>query len=290
MATYEPERTRNFYLLGDSQAEMVQLIETDQMFTKAMGGLLPEQPEHTIAHLHDVLDIGCGPGGWVLEMAYAYPQMQATGIDISQGMIDYANSLARANGLDNAQFHVANAVDPLGFPDASFDLVNARQIEGVIPTASWPALLGEMFRVTRPGGIIRLTGNEWGVTNSLAYETAQAWIIQGYVNFALNHAPDARNYGITTMLGRYLRDVGCVNVQERPTFMDISAGAEQHQGAYTMWMLAMELIEPFFLSAGLTTKSRHEQLKRQLSLEMSQDSFRGIIYTVTAWGLKPQER
>ena len=29
MATYEPERTRNFYLLGDSQAEMVQLIETD---------------------------------------------------------------------------------------------------------------------------------------------------------------------------------------------------------------------------------------------------------------------
>ena len=29
MATYEPERTRNFYLLGDSQAEMVQLIAAD---------------------------------------------------------------------------------------------------------------------------------------------------------------------------------------------------------------------------------------------------------------------
>jgi hypothetical protein len=64
MATYEPERTRNFYLLGDSQAEMVQLIKTDQLFTKAMGGLLPEQPEQAIAHLHDVLDIACGPGGW----------------------------------------------------------------------------------------------------------------------------------------------------------------------------------------------------------------------------------
>src|SRR5260370_4493865 len=120
MATYEPERTRNFYLLGDSQAEMVQLIKTDQLFTKAMGGLLPEQSEQAIARLHHVLDIGYGPGGWVLEMAYAYPDMHATGIDISQGMITCANDLARANGLDNAQFHVANAMDPLGVPHASF--------------------------------------------------------------------------------------------------------------------------------------------------------------------------
>jgi ubiquinone/menaquinone biosynthesis C-methylase UbiE len=290
MATYEPERTRNFYLLGDSQAEMVQLIETDQLFTKAMGGLLPEQPEQAIAQLQDVLDIGCGPGGWVLEMAYANPQLQATGIDISQGMIDYATVLAHASGLDNAHFRVRSAIEPLDFPDASFDLVNTRQIEGVIPTAKWPDLLKEMFRITRPGGIIRLTGNEWGVSNSPSYETVQAWIIQGYVNFALNHAPDARNYGITTMMGRYLRDVGCVNVQERPSFMDMSAGAEQHQDAYKMWMLAAELIEPFFLSTGVATKSEHEQLKHQLALEMSQDSFRGIIYTVTAWGLKPQER
>ena len=287
MATYEPERTRNFYLLGDSQAEMVQLIATDQMFTKAMGGLLPEQPPEAIEELHDVLDIGCGPGGWVLEMAYANANLHAVGIDISQGMIDYANTLARANGLDNAHFHVANAVDPLGFPDASFDLVNARQIEGVIPAAAWPGLLKEMVRVSRPGGIIRLTGNEWGVTNCSAYETLQAWVIQGYVNFALNLGVDARNYGVTTMLGRYLRDVGCTNVQERPSFMDISAGAEQHQGAYKMWELALELIEPFFLAAGVTTKETLEQVKRQLSLEMGQDSFRGIIYTVTAWGKKP---
>jgi SAM-dependent methyltransferase len=99
-------------------------------------GLLPEQPEQAIAHLRDVLDIGCGPGGWVLDMAYTHPHLRATGIDISQGMIDYANALAHANGLDNAQFHVANAIDPLSFPDASFDLVNVRQLEAVIPAAA----------------------------------------------------------------------------------------------------------------------------------------------------------
>src|SRR6266702_6335164 len=209
MATYEPERTRNFYLLGDSQAEMVQLIATDQMFTKAMGGLLPEQPEQAIAHLHDVLDVGCGPGGWVLEMAYAYPDMHATGIDISQGMIDYARTLASANRLDNAQFHVANALDPLDFPDASFDLVNVRQLEGVIPAAAWPGLIKEMVRVTRRGGITRITSVEWGgVTNSTAYQTLHKLMVKGFGRTGLNHIPDERMYGATVMLSRYLRDAG----------------------------------------------------------------------------------
>src|SRR5204863_62361 len=82
------------------------------------------KPEQVIDQRHDVLDAGGGTGGWVLETAYAYPHKHATDIDISQGMIDYANGLARANVLDNAQFRVANAIDPLDFPNTSFDLVN----------------------------------------------------------------------------------------------------------------------------------------------------------------------
>src|SRR6266700_1311634 len=255
MATYEPERTRNFYLLGDSQAEMVQLIATDQMFTKAMGGLLPEQPEQAIAHLHDVLDVGCGPGGWVLEMAYAYPDMHATGIDISQGMIDYARTLASANRLDNAQFHVANALDPLDFPDASFDLVNVRQLEGVIPAAAWPGLIKEMIRVTQRAG--------------------------------LNLIPDERWFGAAVTLSRYLRDTGCLNVQERPSIMDFSAGSEYCQPVNQQWVIVFELVEPFFLATGVTTKPELERLRHQFSIDALEDSFRGIMYSHTTWGEKP---
>ncbi len=288
MAAYEPERTRNFYLLGDSQAEMVQLIAADQMFTKAMGGLLPEQPEQAIAHLRDVLDIGCGPGGWVLEMAYANPDMHATGIDVSQGMIDYANALARANGLDNAQFHVANAIDPLGFPDASFDLVNARHIEGAIPIAAWPGLFKEMVRVTRRGGTIRLTSMEWGgVTNSTDYQTLQGLMILGMHRTGLNHIPDERMYGATVMLSRYLRDAGCVNIQERPSILDFSAGAEYFQAMNQQWVIAFELVEPFLTGVGVTTKPELERLRQQFSIDALEDSFRGILYALTAWGEKP---
>ena len=288
MATYEPERTRNFYLLGDTQAEMVQLIKTDQLFTKAMGGLLPEQPEQAIKELHDVLDIGCGPGGWVLEMAYANPDMHATGIDVSQGMINYANTLAHANGLDNVRFHVANAMDPLGFPDASFDLVNARQIEGAIPTAAWPGMLKEMVRVSRAGGTIRITSVEWGgVTNSTAYQTFHRLMIRGFMGVGLNHIPDERMYGATAMLSRYLRDAGCVNIQERPSIMDFSAGSEYYQEMTQQWVIVFELVEPFLLATGVTTKPELDRLRYQFSIDMLEDSFRGILYMLTAWGEKP---
>jgi SAM-dependent methyltransferase len=70
-----------------------------------------------------LLDIACGPGGWALEMALAYPSIQVTGIDISPGMIDYANAQAHASGLDNVKFQVATITDPLTFPDDTFDLI-----------------------------------------------------------------------------------------------------------------------------------------------------------------------
>jgi SAM-dependent methyltransferase len=287
MATYEPERTRNFYLLGDSQAEMVQLIETDQLFTKAMGGLLPEQSERLPAQLHHVLDIGCGPGGWVLEMAYAYPHMHAEGLDISQGMIDYANALARANGLNNTEFHVANAIDPLDFSDETFDLVNARQIEGAIPIAAWPSMIKEMVRVTRRGGTIRLTSVEWGgVTNSTAYQTLHKLMISGFRRAGLSHIPDERMYGATVMLSRYLRDAGCVNIQERPSIMDLSAGSD-YQAMNRQWVIVFELVEPFLTGTGVATKPEIERLRHQFSIDMLEDSFRGILYMLTAWGEKP---
>jgi SAM-dependent methyltransferase len=290
LSTYDPEQTGNYYPLGDSHAEMVQLIDSDRYFTKSMGGLLPEQPDQVLSGIHDVLDIACGPGGWVLSLAETFPDMQVTGLDISQGMIDYARVLARTSQLENAHFQVGNAIEPLSFPDTSFDLVNARQIEGVIPTAVWPSLLTEMARITRPGGIMRLVGNEWGITNSLAYETYMQLMLQGFQKFGLSHAPDERTFGITSMMSRYLRDVGCLNVQEQLSLLDFSAGAPQHQDGYSLIMIAVELGEPFFLSAGIATQSAYHQLKHQLSLEMAEDSFRGIIYTVTAWGRKPEKQ
>lgn len=287
MATYNPSESDNYYFLGDSHAEMVHLIETDRYFNRAMGGLLPELPDQSLSGIHRVLDVACGPGGWAFELARAYPHLDVTGMDISERMIDYASAQARASGLDNLHFLVANAMEPFGFPDASFDLVNARHLEGVIPTAAFPALYQEMFRVTRPGGIIRVVGSEWGVTNGAIFEKLQRVDLRAWQPVGLTLAPDDRNCGITAFLRRFLRDAGCVDIQERPSIMDVSAGAEFQQAGYQIFSLVYEMIEPFFLSLGIMTREELAHERNQLSLEMLDDNFRGIIYTLTAWGRKP---
>src|SRR5260370_14641304 len=116
MATYDPSQTGNYYILGNTDTETVHSVEVDKYFNRSIGGPLPEQPEQSLSRIHRVLDIACGPGGWVLELAYAYPHMQVTGFDISEKMIGYARVLALDNGLDNAPFRLARAMDTLAFP------------------------------------------------------------------------------------------------------------------------------------------------------------------------------
>ena len=287
METYDPSQSGNYYILGDSNTEMVHLIEQDRNFNTSMGGLFPEQSKEYLSSIHHVLDIACGPGGWALEVAQAYPHMQVTGVDISAGMVDYATVQAHASGLDNVSFKVGNIAEPLDFANESFDLVNARHIEEVIPVTAFAPLFKEMFRISRHDGTIRITGSEWGVTNSPAYETLMERLLRASRIAELDFSADGRNIGISPWLHRFLRDAGCVNVQERPSFLDCSAGAKLHQSGYRDLTLAFELMRPFLIGVGVAAPEEFDQLLRRLSLEMLEESFRGIVYTLTAWGQKP---
>jgi len=89
------------------------------------GGLFPEHPD--LAAVRNTLDVACGPGSWASEMAYTYPDMQVTGIDISENMIRSAQEMARVQRLENVHFQVMDATQPLGFADNSA-VVSAKRV------------------------------------------------------------------------------------------------------------------------------------------------------------------
>src|SRR5712692_3973935 len=164
-----PSPDKNEYFIdAESAAETARLIDQDRHLTQAMGGPLAERSD--VATMDSILDLGCGPGQWVRDLAFEHPQIEVTGIDISQIMIDYARAYARVQKLNNAVFKVMDITGPLDFPDNSFDLVNGRFIAFLSPE-KWPQLLGECLRVVRPGGTIRLTENDV-ICTSLATDTA----------------------------------------------------------------------------------------------------------------------
>jgi ubiquinone/menaquinone biosynthesis C-methylase UbiE len=110
----------------ESPTEMARLINQDRILTQAMSGPFAGLPD--TSSLHNILDLGCGPGGWVLDVASALPEANVQGVDISRIMVDYASVCAHTRQLPNASFGVMDISEPLDFPDAGFDLVNARTL------------------------------------------------------------------------------------------------------------------------------------------------------------------
>src|SRR5258707_2268176 len=79
-----------------NQEEQDRLATQDRMITTAMGGVFPEQSP--TQNWRRVLDIGCGAGGWLLEVAQQYPGIiSLVGVDISKTMIDYARQQAQVH-------------------------------------------------------------------------------------------------------------------------------------------------------------------------------------------------
>ena len=269
----------------ESGAEMARLLAQDHIITKGMGGLFSERSD--LSSIHRILDAACGPGGWAIEVAFTYPEIEVVGFDISQVMIDYANARAQVQGLDNAEFLVMDIQKPLDFPDESFDLVNARFIN-FLPTATWPKLMQEFKRITRPGGAIRLTESEWWYfTNSPALESLNAMIIRALKLQGASFTESGRFTGVLPMLGRFLLDAGCVSVNYKSHVIDYSFGTEAHEGFRRDAAAVFKLFQPFIVRMGVAEQEEVNQLYERMQFEMLKEDFRGLMLPLTAWGQKP---
>lgn len=106
--------------------ELWRLQLQDRMVTLALGGVLPEQPEP--GRFSHVLDMACGTGGWLIELAKTAPTVsQLVGVDISRRVLEVACAEATAQQVqDRVTFHLMDALSILTFSDNVFDLTNLR--------------------------------------------------------------------------------------------------------------------------------------------------------------------
>lgn len=287
--TPEQSKSESAYFIHDSGAELARLVGQEHALAKALGGLLPEHPDPSafLAPFQRLLDAACGSGGWVLSIAQAYPHLQVMGFDIDARMIAYANTQAQVGGLSNASFQVMDARQPLDYPTDFFDLVNARWLGGIGPD-KWTSTIREFLRITHPGGTIRLTETEtFSLTNGPAFEKLSSLFTQALKRAGLSLSPDGRSYGITPMLGRFMRDAGCQNIQRKPFVIDWSTGMEAHDVIAEDIRVLIKLLQPFLIKTGMTTQEEFDQLYREAELEMLSEDFCALWNFLTVWGEKP---
>jgi len=279
--------TPSTYVVADpaSKDELTRLTIQEQMVTTSMGGVLPEQADPTI--FKSILDVGCGPGGWLLATAKAYPMIsKLTGVDISPRMIAYAQKQAQAEKVnDRVEFHVMDVQRALQFPDGCFDLVNQRSATSFLRTWDWSNLLLEFLRVTRPGGVIRLTEPNimpWG--NKPAFTRQMDLIVEAF--YHSGHLFRPVRHSIPDELPNMLRRYGVQNVQARDILVEYHFGTPEWRLAFENTRLSFRTSKPFLLK-WTRVPDDYEELCEQALAEMQQADFVAKWNIHTIWGYAP---
>jgi ubiquinone/menaquinone biosynthesis C-methylase UbiE len=176
---------------------------------------------------------------------------------------------------------------PLDFPDHSFDLINSRFIGTFMPTKTWPELFRECRRILRPGGILRMTEFERGLTNSPAHERMSTLFTQSQHGLGMGFSPDGNHMGILPMLGWFFQQAGFEQIQSHYFAVDYSFGSEDHQEWYQDLRVLFKLAQKFMIQTGVATQEELDRLYERAIIEMDLPEFRAILPCISVWGRSP---
>ncbi|CAG8682636.1 8080_t:CDS:2, partial [Racocetra persica] len=141
----------------------------------------------------NVLDVGCGPGTWTIEMAINYNKSTFVGIDVSPIFPTEIKP-------NNAIFEEKNILNGIPHPDESFDFVHMRYMFPSFTKNQWEEMvINEVVRVIKIGGWLELCEYELcqncgPVLESLLSARRKMLIMEG------------RNPDVAQILGKLMRN------------------------------------------------------------------------------------
>jgi ubiquinone/menaquinone biosynthesis C-methylase UbiE len=100
-----------------------------------------------------LLDVACGTGRTLHQLAVAHPALRLYGVDLSPAYVRLARR--RLADVGEAALAVENA-EALPFADGAFDVVTSVYLFHELPRNTRRAVAREMLRVVRPGGLVVL--------------------------------------------------------------------------------------------------------------------------------------
>jgi ubiquinone/menaquinone biosynthesis C-methylase UbiE len=141
---YLSKRSARLY---DFQVEVLFTGTADAMRRQALVPVAEFLAGRDNAEPAELLDIGCGTGGFLAEIRRSWPALKLGGLDISPPYLERA----RGRNVNAVDFIEANA-ESLPLADASRDIITCVFLFHELPREVRREVMLEMVRVLRPGG------------------------------------------------------------------------------------------------------------------------------------------
>ncbi|KAG0075491.1 hypothetical protein BGZ90_009845 [Linnemannia elongata] len=221
--------------------------------------------------VRNILDVGCGPGTWTMEIANEFPDATVTGVDLSA-------VFPSAIIPGNCRFLQHNILEPFPFPDNHFDFVYQRLLISGLTPEGWVKVVKELERITKPGGWIELVEvDSHGCNNGP--NTNKIW---DWVTTALE------TRGIIT---GFIRDPGLESVMVKAGIENVSMvalklptgkfggkiGQLLKENLFAFW----NAIAPMVVHGAGADKVEFEEALRKADREVEEYKYHHIFYVIT---------
>lgn len=160
----------------DTRARHEAMMASDGMIrilAAQVAAIVPLEMPHIATHLAAlstdapvrVLSVGCGTGEFERAILRAFPSMPltVTGVDIDAANIATATSMSASIPTSRLSFQCADALALPAEWSRSFDLVLNRHMIHLFSRTDVDVVLAQMARVTRPGGILHVLAEDYGM-------------------------------------------------------------------------------------------------------------------------------
>ena len=271
-----------YFLDAESLIEVSRLISQERLVTQLVGLLPPSVDGHA---LHDVLDIGSGPGGWLLDLKEQYPQVRGVGIDTSEKMLTMSSLLSQAEGKVVTFTHM-DAREPLVFPDDSFDFVQMRLNHSFLLPPLWPTVLKEVYRVLKIGGWLRVTDLEITLSNKKHTELMYDILPKVWTRVGRSSSPTGRSIGLVTTVSALLANAGFQERELKLYPLELAATGANHTFEKESIALAYTSLSAFFQQNGGYSQEELTETFRQANIEIDQEDYRSVSILLSSWGRK----
>lgn len=107
----------------------------------------------------NVLDVGCGTGIWILEMAFLYDECNFLGIDIN------TDSVPNKIKPINVDFLNIDILKGINLKENYYDIIHMRMMLLAIPNNKWDFIINELLNILKNNGYIQFIEMDINIYN-----------------------------------------------------------------------------------------------------------------------------
>ena len=251
---------------------------------QVQGGRL--HPEHIAVNaMESVLDLGCGTGEWIFDLARRYPKLRIYGIDSNEGVLRQAKVRRNTSSLRQVELRHMDLLQELPIPDASVDFVHMRHFARYIQPQVWPSMIRECVRVLRPRGWLNIVELELCEISSPACLTLHRAMLQARAKLGRTLDATGSTLGVVQRLYAMLLDVGLYEVGYDVFTVDVGAMAGHAAPLFLSEIVRRAfVVKPLVVQQGIVESAAFDALVEQAQIELQSPDLCGWAILLSAYG------